>query len=168
MTQRSPVRPHVWSLLGYVCAAVAFSWPLPLHLSTHFTGSPAGDTGVYVWNQWVFQHELVDERQLPYFTDRIFALTGRANLSLHNYTTFQNLLALPLIRPLGVVATFNLVYLAMTVLTGYATFLLARYVTQRNVEAWLAGLLFAWSPMLVTRGAGHFSLVAAAPIPIFF
>ena len=49
-------------------------------------------------------------------------------------------------------ATFNLVYLLMTVLTGYATFLLARHVTGRAAEAWLAGLLFAWSPILVTRG----------------
>ena len=34
-------------------------------------------------------------------------------------------------------------------------------------EAWLAGLAFAWSPVLVTRTAGHFSLVAAAPLPAF-
>jgi hypothetical protein len=98
----------------------------------------------------------------------MFSLSGRANLSLHNYTAFQDLIALPLMGWLGVVATFNLVYLLMTVLTGYATFLLARYVTGRDAEAWLAGLLFAWGPVLVTRGGGHFSLVAAAPLPIFF
>ena len=48
---------HIAAVLGYVCVAVAFSWPLLPHLSTHLTGSPGGDTGVYVWNQWVFQHE---------------------------------------------------------------------------------------------------------------
>jgi hypothetical protein len=68
---------------------------------------------------------------------------------------------------LGVVATFNVVYLLMTVLTGYSVFLLARHVTGRIPESWLAGLLFAWSPLLVTRGMGHFSLVAAAPLAIF-
>ena len=160
-------RRHLYALVGYACAAVALSWPLPLHLATHLTGSPAGDTGVYVWNQWVFRHELLVNGSLPYFTDSIFALTGRANLSLHNYTTFQNLLALPLMGTLGVVATFNVVYLLMTVLTAYATFLLARHVTGRDAESWLAGLLFAWSPNLVTRGTAHFSLVAAAPLAIF-
>ena len=55
----------------------------------------------------------------------------------------------------------------MSVLTAYATFLLARHVTGRSTESWLAGLLFAWSPLLVTRGMGHFSLVAAAPLAIF-
>ena len=158
---------HLGVLAGYVVVALVFSWPLPLHLGTHLTGSPSGDTGVYVWNQWVFQHELLEHRRLPYFTDSIFSLTREANLSLHNYTAFQNLLALPLIPFLGVVATFNVIYLLMTVLTAYSTFLLARHVTGRSAESWLAGLLFAWSPLLVTRGMGHFSLVAAAPLAIF-
>ena len=55
MTQWSSKR-HLYALVGFACAAVALSWPLPLHLSTHLTGPPAGDTGVYVWNQWVFRH----------------------------------------------------------------------------------------------------------------
>jgi hypothetical protein len=160
-------RIHVLALAGYAACAVLFTWPLAPQLGTHLTGSPAGDTGVYVWNQWVFQHEVLEQAHFPYFTDKIFSLSGRANLSLHNYTAFQDLIALPLMGWLGVVTTFNLVYLLMAVLTGYATFLLARHVSGGNVEAWLAGVLFAWSPVLVTRGMAHFSLVAAAPIPIF-
>ncbi len=162
------IRRHLYALLGYALVAVAFSWPLLPNISTHLTGSPAGDTGVYVWNQWVFQHELLNNHQSPYFTDKIFSLSGaRANLSLHNYTAFQDLVALPLIPLLGVVATFNVVYLLMTVLTGYAAFLLVRHVTGAWTEAWLAGALFAWSPALVTRGGAHFSLVAAAPLALF-
>jgi hypothetical protein len=171
-------RSHLCALLGYAAVAIVFTWPLAPNIGTHLTGSPAGDTGVYVWNQWVFQHEILEHRGLPYFTDRIFSLGRRANLSLHNYTAFQNIVALPLVGWLGVVATFNLVYLLMTVLTGYCAFLLVRHITGRGpglstdarraeVESWLAGLLFAWSPMLATRGGAHFSLVAAAPLAIF-
>lgn len=147
---------------------MVYSWPLARHFSTHLTGATTGDTGVYIWNQWVFQREILEQRQLPYFTDAIFSLTGSdADLSLHNYTIFQNLLALPLIRSLGVVATFNLVMLLARVLTAFATFLLARQVTHRTAEAWIAGLAFAWSPILVTRSTGHSSLVAAAPLAVF-
>jgi hypothetical protein len=162
-------RTHACALLAYAVVAVVFSWPLSRHLATHLTGPIDGDTGVYVWNQWVFQHELLDERTLPYFTGKIFSLSSRrANLSLHNYTTFANLLALPFVRPVGVVPTFNVVYLLMTVVTAFCTWLLARHLTAgASVESWLAGLVFAWSPVLVTRGGGHFSLVAAAPLPIF-
>lgn len=167
MAPRVGWRRHLLALCGFAAVAVLFTWPLAAHMGTHLTGSPAGDTGVYVWNQWVFHHEVLERHSFPYFTDRIFALTGRANFSLHNYTAFQNLLALPLIDLLGVVPTFNLIYLLMTVLTGYAAFLLARHVTGADAESWLAGLLFAWSPVLATRGGAHFSLVAAAPLPIF-
>jgi hypothetical protein len=163
-----PLRSHVLIAASYAAIAVAYSWPLPLHFSTHLTGATTGDTGVYVWNQWVFQREILDQHRLPYFTDAIFSLTGDdANLSLHNYTTFQNLLALPLMRSLGVVATFNVVMLLTRVLTAFSMFLLARQVTGRIAEAWIAGLAFAWSPILVTRSTGHFSLVAAAPLAIF-
>ena len=165
--QRRHRRLHLLALAAYVLVAVLFSWPLPLHLNTHLTGPPGGDTGVYVWNQWVFRYELVDHRRVPYFTDRIFALTSPANLSFHNYTTFQDLVALPLMSMIGVVATFNIVYLLMNVLTAQATYFLARQVTGRVAESWLAGALFAWSPILVTRGNGHFSLVAAAPLAWF-
>jgi hypothetical protein len=159
---------HVAAVSAYVLVALMYSWPLPARLQTHLTGAPDSDTGVYVWNLWVFQYEVLDHRTLPYFTDRIFRATGRANLSLHNYTAFANVLALPLVRPLGIVATFNLVYLAMTVLTAYAMFLLARMFCGKDPWiAWLAGAAFAWSPVLVTRGMGHHSLVAAAPLALF-
>ena len=154
------------ALVGYVLLSVAFTWPLPVHLDTHLTGPIGGDTGVYVWNQWLFRHEVLNEH-LPLFTREIFSSTRPANLSLHNYTIFQDLLALPLVGTLGIVRTFNLIYLLMIVITGYATFRLVCHVTERPFESWLAGALFSWSPYLVTRGTGHFSLVAAAPLPVF-
>src|SRR5678815_601646 len=87
--------PRLAVLLAYVFAAAAFTWPLPLHLSTHLTGDPGGDTGVYVWNQWVFRHEAVLGNN-PMSTGQILSLTQRADLSQHNYTAFQDLVAFPL------------------------------------------------------------------------
>jgi hypothetical protein len=151
----------------YFLVAIAFAWPLPLHMGTAFTGDPGGDTGVYVWNQWVFQHEALG-RHNPLRTTQILSLTAPVDLSQHNYTAFQNLLAMPFIPWLGVVATFNGVLLLTMVLTALATYGLVRQVTAATrFEAWLAGLAFAWSPVLVARSTGHFSLVAAAPLPAF-
>jgi hypothetical protein len=164
---RRPWRTHAVVLLGYAAAALLFSWPLPLHLGTMLTGGPGGDTGVYVWNQWVFRHELVEKGGFPYFTDTLFGPGQQTDLSLHNYTTFADLIAVPLRSFLSLIPTFNVVYLLLVVLGAYGTFLLARRVTRDTAAAWIAGLLFAWSPILVTRGTGHFSLVATAPLPIF-
>lgn len=160
---------HFAAVLGYVCVAVAFSWPLALHLSSHFTGDPGGDTGVYVWNQWVFWHGAAIEHRNPLTTELIFSMTGRpVDLSQHNYTLFANLIAVPLLPVLGVVTTFNLTLLVVRVLTAWCTFVLARRVSGgATVESWLAGCAFAWSPVLVARATGHFSLVAAAPLAAF-
>ena len=57
-----PLAVPLWAVLGYAAIAVLFTWPLVPNIATHLTGSPAGDTGVYVWNQWVFQHELLENR----------------------------------------------------------------------------------------------------------
>jgi hypothetical protein len=154
-------------VLGYVLAAVAFSWPLPLHIGTHFTGDPGGDTGVYVWNQWVFHQELTTGHN-PLATEKILSLTSRVDLTQHNYTAFLNVLALPLIAWLGVVASFNVVFLIVCVLNAVMTYGLARRVTGANRwEAWLAGLAFAWAPAMVARTTGHFSIAAAAALPAF-
>ena len=153
---RRPWVAHFAAVLGYVLVAVAFSWPLLPNVATHLTGDPGGDTGVYVWNQWVFQHGALVEHRNPLTTGHIFSLTPRpVDLSQHNYTLFLNLLAMPLIGWLGTVATFNVVYLLAVVLTAWMTFVLARRVTEgATAEAWLAGLAFAWAPLLVARSPG--------------
>ncbi len=154
-------------VLGYVLAASAFTWPLPLHLGTHFTADPGGDTGVYVWNQWVFHQELTTGHN-PLATEKILSLTSRVDLTQHNYTAFLNLLALPLISQFGIVTAFNVVFLFVTVLNGLAAYGLMRRATSASrVEAFLAGLVFGWAPAMVARTTGHFSLVAAAALPAF-
>ena len=46
-------------------------------------------------------------------------------------------------------------------------FLLAHRITGRVAESWLAGFAFACSPFIIARSTSHFSLVAAAPLPVF-
>ena len=60
-----------------------------------------------------------------------------------------------------------MLYLALGVMNAYAMFLLARHLSGSLVAALLAGVLFAFSPFLTARGTAHFSLVAAAPLPVF-
>lgn len=160
-------RARLVAVLGYVFAAIGLSWPLPLHLSTMLPGPVGGDTGVYVWNLWLFRHEILVHHRLPYFTTEIFSLTKPVDLSLHNYTVFDDLLAFPMIPTLGPVATYNVVYLIASVLAATAMFFLAQKLCRSTAAAWLAGLLFAWSPTLVARGEAHLSLVNVAALPAF-
>jgi hypothetical protein len=173
--------PGMWSVRSALTAALVMlsflvvagiqSWPLPRHFETHLTGDPSGDTGVYVWNTWVFRHELLVQRNSPFDTDTILSMGGLADLSLHNYTVFTNLLTLPIQPWLGVVGAFNVVYLVNFALTGLGMFLLVGRLTRTApvppVVAWLAAFLFACSPFLVARGNGHYSVASAAALPFF-
>ena len=152
---------------GYALLALGVTWPLAWRLTTTLPGSPSGDTGVYVWNLWVFRHELIRHGHFPLWTDHIFSMTNGTDLTVHNYTVLADILALPLIPLVGIVGAFNLIYLFLIAASGYATFLLARRLIGPGIEAWIAGASFAASPVLIARGTAHVSLVAAAPLPIF-
>ena len=161
-------RRHLLALVGYLAVAVLFTWPLPLHLNSAFPGDPAGDTGVYVWNLWVFRHQILAHHTLPFLTREILSLDPPAvPLSLHNYTTFANVLAFPMLGWLGTATAFNLLMLGSLIGTAYAMFLYARRRTGDGGAAFIAGLLFGFNPFIIARSSAHFSLVQAAPLPIF-
>jgi hypothetical protein len=154
------------ALLAYTFVTLACSWPLPLHLGDSALGPVDSDLGVYVWNLWVFRHEAA-AGHFPLFTSAIFSLGAPTDLSLHNYTLFADALAAPLLPTLGVVTSYNLLCLANLALGAFAMFLLVWHVTRQAPAAWLAGLLFGFSPTLMTRATVHPSLSAAAPLPLF-
>lgn len=160
-------RLHLAVLLGYLLVATAFVWPLPLHLGSAFLGPVGSDLGVYVWNLWVFRHEIVVHGHLPFLTLEILPLTPAVPLTLHNYTTAANVAAFFLLPLAGVVRSFNLLTVASMVLAAYTMFLLARHLTRDPVAGWIAGLVFGFSPFMSARAMEHFSLVQAAPLPLF-
>ena len=164
---RASCRLHGGALLAYAVGGALFQLAVAARSRGSLTGPVGGDTGVYVWNTWLFRHELLAHGRFPLYTQEILSLTPPVDLSLHNYTLFTDLLAFPLIPCFGVTATFNVIYLGLSILTAWSMFVLARSVVGRTGEAWLAGLLFGFSPVLIARATAHFSLAAAAPLPIF-
>ncbi len=163
----SAMRRHALALTGYVLVAVAFAWPLPLHLTTALPGPVSGDTGVYVWNLWVFRHAITAHREMPFFTAEILSLASAVPLTLQNYTTLANAIAYPLLPLFGIVATFNLLVIGSGVVAAHAMFVCARRLTGDTGAAWVAGLAFGFSPFMSARATEHFSLVQTAPLPIF-
>ena len=158
---------HLAIVVSYLAISVCFSWPLPLHLSDSFLAPPNSDLGVYVWNLWVFRHEIIVHHAFPFFTLEILSLTPALPLTLQNYTTLSNVLAFPMLPRLGIVATFNILAIANTAVSAYAMFLYARRRTGDSAAAYLGGMLFGFAPFMAARATEHLSLIQAAPIPIF-
>ena len=154
-------------VLAYLGLSVAVTWPLAEGLTNALLGDPSGDTGVYVWNLWVFWHELTEHGRLPLGTDHVFAFTGGADFSLHNFTPLAGLAATPLIATLGAVGAYNLLTLAVLTIAASSVYGLGRHIGLRPLPGWMAGALFIASPVITARETAHFSLVTAAPLPLF-
>jgi hypothetical protein len=122
---------------------------------------------VYIWNLWIFAHELIAHRRLPFSTDHLFAATGPPDFSLHNYAPLAGALGAPLVDAIGIVAAFNVLMLTAIATNGIATFALARRLGLSGAASWWAGALFMASPVLTAKEAAHFSLVIAAALPLF-
>ena len=150
--------------LGYSALAVTLTWPLSRDLSGQLPGDPAGDTGVYVWNLWIVAHELGDGRS-PLRTERIFAATARPTSRSTTPRWRQ-----PSWRrhwcALGVITTFNLVYLGLLAGCGPGVYVLSR-LTRRTLESWIAGALTVASPCVLARSTEHLSLLALGIVPVF-
>lgn len=153
--------------LAYALSAAILTWPLTANLTTTLLGDPAGDTGVYVWNLWIFGHELLDHGRLPFSTDHILAFTGGADFSLHNYMPLAGLVGTVLTPWLGVVGAFNVLMLVLLTLSGVGVFLLGRQIGLRRVSAWIAGVMFMAAPLVTARQTAHISLIGSAPLPLF-
>src|SRR5262245_362211 len=158
-------RLAVVALLVYALGALVFVWPLPQDLSSHVTGDPAGDTGAYVWNAYVFLYN-ISHGSSVFSTDRILALAGEVSLALHNNSLVLSAIAAPFIPLFGVVASFNLALIAVLTLNPFCAYLLARHETGRKAESLIAGALFGFSPFISARVEGHMSLATAFGLPL--
>ncbi len=81
--------------------------------------------------------------------------------------TAANLVGVPLVPAVGLVATYNLITMGSGVLAAYAMFVYARRRTGDAGAAFVGGLLFGFNPFMTARASAHFSLIQVAPLPIF-
>ena len=138
--------PHV--LLSYLLCSLVFTYPLVFRLTTHVPGGK-GDVPIYIWNLW-WMKKALSEGISPLFCDYIFVPYGAA-LVLHTFVFLKAVLAMPLQWLCSAWTTYNILILATFAAAGWGMFLLARYLTGDGRAAWIAGLIYAFSPYMLTR-----------------
>ena len=177
-------RNHRIVLALYTFLTLVLTWPLVSRLTTHVPGVPqwAYDEATFLWNTWYFKHALVDALANPLHTELIWYPLG-IDLVLYTYNFFHALVSQPLMLAVNLPFGSNVALLTSTVLSGYGTFLLVRYLLGRRwagrlgrdltpgaavAAAFGAGLLYAFaSNRAVYAMLGHYDMVTTQWIPFY-
>lgn len=152
--------PTLYSLL-----AIAMTWPLAAHLTTHISGT-GGDGPNFLWRLWWVPYALFERSTSPWHTDLLFHPQG-ADLIFDTLAPLYGLLSYPLQALAGVVVTYNVLLVVSLVLAAWGSYLLALHLSGDARAALVAGTVFGFSPYLLVHLWGHLNLVAAWPLPIF-
>jgi len=164
---------RVARVVAYILLAIAATWPLASHLTTHAPGTnvwPGGglvfETPINLWNLWWFRFALVDLHQSPFTCAYIFYPHG-ADLWLHTLSPLPALAGIALQTVLGLTATFNVLVLASFVCSGIAASAVARHLGLSPSAAFVAGAIYAFSPAVTSHlYAGHFELLWTCWMPL--
>lgn len=152
----------LWPFLLYGGLTLVMTWPLAAQLSTHLAGA-SSDSYINPWANWWTLKALREGLDF-YHTDYIF-YPQQVSLVFHSFSHVNTLLWLPL-RPLGDLAAYNLTVLLAYALSGWAMYFLVKRLTQSVAAAWVAGLIFAFSPHHLAEG-DHPVIISTQWIPLF-
>lgn len=147
----------------YAIAAGAAYWPVSPLDAHHLVGCACSDPVQEVWflnwTSYALQHGLN-----PFFTNYMLAPHG-ADLGANTSMPLLGLLGMPVTVSLGPVATYNLLLRLAFAASGTSMFVVLRRYAKWQPAAFAGGLLFAFSPFMVTHGQRHLFLIFLPLLP---
>ena len=165
------------ALAIYTLLALALTWPLAAHFTTHVTGDGIDDPAL-AWNLWWVKLRLVDQLNLDLFHSGWMFHPVDINLAFYTLTPLNGLLSIPLQLVFGLTVATNLLLLSSFVLGGFGTYLLLRQLLQLwgwdedadlvpgFIAALLAGGIYAFaSAKLFYAALGQFNIASSQWIP---
>jgi hypothetical protein len=155
-------RSDIFIVIAYVILTIIFTYPV---FFSDIQVPGGGDTYFYLWDLWWFRTALLDFSN-PYFTPYLFHPTG-LNLAFSAVTPFNALLSIPLQSIFGLIRTYNILFLISFIIAGYGTYKLTRYLTGNSQAAFIAGLIFMFSPYHFAHSLGHLNLTSIEWIPFY-
>lgn len=163
-----PMAWHRWLLaaLIYVGVALWFTYPLVRRFSTHCAGDGA-DAFHFLWSLWHAHEALVKGRESLLTTDMLF-FPLRVDLLYYSACWAYAVPAAFALKWLTLTQTYNLLFLLSLSASALAALGLARLLGCDFAGSLLAGILFSFSPYVLSHGgAGHLELVTVEFIALF-
>jgi hypothetical protein len=164
-SSRARVARHLAAAAACVALAIAWTFPLVRHLSTHIPGSEAGDNVTFLWNFWWMRQALAASSDV-FRTTSLFVPTG-SDLTLHTHTALPAFVGATLLARLSVPSALNVTIVAALALNAFFGYLLGWRVTRDHAAGMLAGIIAGGSPFVSAHLHGHFNLIHVWTIAAF-
>lgn len=159
------VWPHALVLLLYSLITLYFLQPL---MARFFTDVPfGGDSWIFYWDLWWVKKALTELFTNPFFTTYV-NYPGGASLNFHTLAFIDGVMAIPL-QWLGMSlqGAYNSLVLFGYIFSAYGMFLLADYVVGNKPAAFIAGLIFGFSPFHFSHLNGQLNFVTIQWMPFY-
>jgi len=163
----SLIRVRTYELLAvglYVILTVAMTYPLVFHMgdSIMWTSADAWHT---LWNMWWVKQSVTTGSNL-YLSNIILYPTG-VPVIFQPFSFINSIPSIPLQELFGLIITYNLFVLQSYILSGVNMFFLGKYLTGKRTPAFLAGLVFMFSPQHEAQSFSHLNLMTQQWLPIY-
>ena len=162
---------HIIALVGYLVLTLIMTFPLATEFTTAIPGDGFDGWQNY-WNLWWVKKALLGLGTNPFFCDYVYYPTG-ASLYFHTLNIFNGLLTVPVQGIFGLTVAYNFVVVFSFVVGGYGTYLLVYRLGagpssrsgQSRLAAFVAGLVFTFSPYHFAHLLGHMQLLSLEWLP---
>lgn len=155
-------KSSIKALSAYTIFTIILTYPVAFYENK----IPGGwDAFQFMWIFWWFKKSLLIFVN-PYITPYLFYPSG-ASLAFSAITPFNSMVSVPLQFAFTLVNTYKIIWILTFILTGYGTFLLVKYLTNDTKAAFIAGLIFMFSPYRMAHGVGHLNLISTEWIPFY-
>ena len=155
---------YAFSFVFYLVVALICTLPNSIHPTRALLGR-GGDNYLHAWFLWEFARAVAQGTN-PFHTDLILSPLG-ANLSWATTDILGQIIAVPFSLLFGSIITYNITLVLQLALSAFFARLLCRHVCGDARAATIGGIVFGFSPFLLTHAWGHLSLVTAFPLPLY-
>ncbi len=157
-------KPEGRMFLIYLAISMVLFWYIAVNITS---AVPKGYGDVYqsMFNLWWVPYAIFTLHASPYFTNLLYYPVG-ANFVTQTMSPLAGILSWP-IQQISPALAYNLLFFLSFALSGVFMYMLADYIIGNKYAAFIAGLIFAFSPMHIAQAQAHLDWTIIEFIPLF-
>lgn len=157
-------RVYLYVFFVYLAMALLMFWNVTLNMTSKVF-STGGDVYQSMWGLWWVPYSIFTLHQQPFHSSMLYYPVG-AGLVTQTLSPLAGILSWPL-QQISMAFAYNTLFMLSFPLAGLFMFMLAYYFIREKYSAFIAGLIYAFSPIHVTQAYSHLNWAMIEFIPLF-